>query len=91
MVQRTGLGPNPSRDSGHVGLAGNRERSSEESRFGVVCAMRALARQSPRDSRNLAVALALLALAAVMFFVTMVKFEEQMHIATQPPGDRERI
>jgi hypothetical protein len=48
--------------------------------------MRALVRQSPRDSRNLAVALALLALAAVMFLVTMVKFEEQMHIATQPPG-----
>ncbi len=65
--------------------------SSGESRFDVVRAMcsparspvrspvRSPARRSRRDSRNVAVALALLGFAVIMFPVTIVKFEEQMH------------
>ncbi len=61
----------------------NGAESSEESRVDADRATRSPARppaqRSPRDSRNIAVALALLAFAVVMFLVTMVKFEEQMH------------
>lgn len=79
MVHRTGPGLEQSRDTGHATVAGNRDESAKESRFRVICALRSPARRSPRDSRNIAIALALLALAAIMFFVTIVKFEEQIH------------
>ncbi len=83
MVQRRGVGPEPAGDTGHDSVVGNRKASCEESRLSVVGAPRPAARSAtkrgPRDSRNIAIALALLALAAVMFLVTMVKFEEQMY------------
>ncbi len=82
MVQHSGPEPDPSRDTGHAVAVGNRERSSWASRFGAVGATRSQARsparRSPRDSRNIAVALALLAFAVIMFLVTIVKFEEQI-------------
>lgn len=79
MVHRTNVGSDPSGDTGHATVVGNREKSSEESRFGVVCAVRSPAKRSPRDSRNIALALALLALAIIMFLVTIVKFEERLN------------
>ena len=78
MVQRTGVGPDPSRGTGHATAVENGQESSKESRFRVAGAMRSPAKRSRRDSRNIAIALALLALAVIMFLVTMVKFEEQM-------------
>ena len=78
MVHHTGAGPVPSRDTGLTMVVENGEESSGESRFGAVRAIRSPARRSPRDSRNIAVALALLALAVIMFLVTIVKFEEQI-------------
>ncbi len=83
VVQRRDVGPEPAGDTGHDSVAGNRKASCRESRLGVVGALRSAAgsaaRRRPRDSRNIAIALALLALAAIMFLVTMVKFEEQMY------------
>ena len=43
----------------------------------IVCAMRPLAKRSRRHSRSIAIALALLAFAVIMFLVTMVKLGEQ--------------
>ena len=104
MVQHSGPGPDPSRDTGHAVVVENREQSSGASRFGPVGATRSQARsparsqvrRSPRDSRNIAVALALLAFAVLMFLVTIVKFEEQIQRiglsqpweATTPPRVR---
>ncbi len=78
MVQQTGAGPDPSRDTGHTVVVENGEESPGEFRFGAVGALRSPARRSPRDSRNIAVALALLAFAVIMFLVTIVKFEDQI-------------
>ncbi len=78
MVHQTGAGPEPSRDNGHAVVVENRDESHREFRFGAVGAMRSPARRSPRDSRNIAVALALLAFAVIMFLVTIVKFEDQI-------------
>ncbi len=82
MVHHSGAGPDPTRDTGPAMVVENREESSRESRFGAVRATRSPARsparRSPRDSRNIAVALALLAFAVIMFLVTIVKFEEQI-------------
>ena len=86
MVDHSGAGPDPSRDSGHAVVAENREQSSGASRFGAVRETRSPARpparpparRSPRDSRNIAVALALVAFAVIMFLVTIVKFDEQI-------------
>ncbi len=82
MVHHSGAGPDPSRDTGHGVVVENGERSSGESRFGAGGAMqspvRPPGRRSPRDSRNIAVALALLAFAVIMFLVTIVKFDEQI-------------
>lgn len=54
-----------------------------------------LARRSPRDSRNIAIALALVTLAVLMFFVTMVKFEEQLYgnglFQAEPPWGFGRV
>ncbi len=100
MVQHSGPEPDPSRDTGHAVVVENREQSSGASRFGAVGATRSQARsparRSPRDSRNIAVALALLAFAVLMFLVTIVKFEEQIQRiglsqpweATTPPRVR---
>ncbi len=96
MIHDTGAGPDPSRDTGPVLVVENGEESSGESRFGAVRVMRAPASRSPRDSRNIAVALALLAFAVIMFLVTIVKFEEQIQRigvsqtrgATTPPRVR---
>ncbi len=74
----------------------HREESSGESRFGAVRARRSPITRSPRDTRNIAVALALLAFAVIMFLVTIVKFEEQIQRigmsqtrgATTPPRVR---
>lgn len=83
VVQLSDVGPEPAGDTGHDSVAGNRKASCRESRLGVVGALRSTAgsaaRRGPRDSRNIAIALALLALAAIMFLVTMVKFDEQMY------------
>lgn len=86
MVHHSGAGPEPSRDTGHGVVVENGERSSGESRFGAGGAMRSPGRppgrppgrRSPRDLRNIAVALALLAFAVIMFLVTIVKFDEQI-------------
>ncbi len=78
MVHQTGAGPDPSRDTGHAVVVDNRDESPGEFRFGAVGATRSPVRRSPRDSRNIAVALALLAFAVIMFLVTIVKFEEQI-------------
>ena len=78
MVHQTGARPEPSRDTGHVVVVENGEESPGEYRFGAVGTMRSPARRSPRDSRNIAVALALLAFAVIMFLVTIVKFEDQI-------------
>ncbi len=96
MVHHSGAGPDPSRDTGHVVVVENREQSSGEPRFDAVGEIRSPARRSPRDSRNIAVALALLAFAVLMFLVTIVKFEEQIQRiglsqpweATTPPRVR---
>ena len=78
MVHHTGAGPDACRGTGQATVVENRAESSEESRFDADRAARSPARRSPRDSRNIAVALALLAFAVVIFLVTMVKFEEQI-------------
>ena len=41
--------------------------------------MRPLAKRSRRHSRSIAIALALLAFAVIMFLVTIVKLDEQVH------------
>lgn len=73
MVHQTGAGPGPSRGTGHGMVV-----ETGESRFGGVRALRSPARRNSRDSRNIAVALVLLAFAVIMFLVTIVKFEEQI-------------
>ncbi len=90
VVHHGGAGPDPSGDTGHAVVVENREESSGESRFGAVgttrtparsparSSARPPARRSPRNSRNIAVALALLGFAVIMFLVTIVKFEEQI-------------
>ena len=82
MVHHTGARPDPSRDTGHAMVVENREESSGESGFGAERVTRPPARpparRNPRDSRNIAVALALLAFAVIMFLVTIVKFDEQI-------------
>lgn len=78
MVHHSGAGPDPSRATGHGMVVENRGESSGQSRFGAVRAMRSATGRSPRDSRNIAVALALLAFAVIMFLVTIVKFDEQI-------------
>ena len=41
--------------------------------------MRLVAKRSRRGARSIAIALALLAFAVIMFLVTIVKLEEQVH------------
>lgn len=84
MAQRTGLGPDLPRGTCHEIVVKDVEESSGESRFSVASAMRSSAKRSRRDSRNIAIALALLALAVIMFLVTIVKFEEQMEANGMP-------
>ena len=100
MVHHSGAGPDPSRDTGHAVVVEDREQSSGESRFGAVGAVRSPARpparRSSRASRNIAVALTLLAFAVIMFLVTIVKFDQQIQRigmsqtreATTPPRVR---
>ena len=83
MGHETGPGPDPCRGTGNGMAVETGAEPSEESRFDGDHAMPSPAR-SPRDSRNIAVALALLAFAVVMFLVTIVKFEEQLHRIGMP-------
>lgn len=92
MVYYTGVASDPTRGARPAravedGAVEDGDGSSGESRFDMVRAMcsparspvRSPARRSRRDSRNVAVALALLGFSVIMFLVTIVKFEEQMH------------
>ena len=51
--------------------------------------MRSPAKRSRRDSRNIAIALALLAFAVIMFLVSIVKFEERMQRNSMSQSPRE--
>ncbi len=84
VIQRTGAGPDPTRGARPATAVGETavedgDEWSGESRIGKVRAIDSPQRRSRRRSRNLAVALALLAFAIIMFLVTIVKFEEQMY------------
>jgi type II secretory pathway component PulM len=79
VAHHSGIERRPSRDTVHAAAAEIRDGPTEKSRPRAAGAARSLARLNPRDSRNIAIALALLAFAVIMYLVTIVKLEEQLH------------